>query len=79
MFKFNLSKISHRLTITYAVLFFAALALVSLATLVSIDYYMDLTSTQQLYSVNQVVENVIRSLNDIPKIVSNFSLYLPYG
>lgn len=68
MIKFRLSKISHRLTITYAMLFFVALALVNFATLFSINYYVNQTAAQQLQAVDQVIINDIKSLNDIPKM-----------
>lgn len=68
MIKFRLSKISHRLTITYAMLFFVALALVNFATLFSINYYVNQTAEQQLQAVDQVIINDIKSLNDIPEI-----------
>ncbi len=68
MIKFRLSKISHRLTIIYAMLFFAALALVNFATLFSINYYINQTATEQLQAVDQVIINDIKSLNDIPKM-----------
>ena len=68
MFKFRLSKISHRLTFTYAMLFFVALALVNFATLFSINYYVNQTAAQQLQAVDQVIINDIKSFNDIPKM-----------
>src|SRR5665647_1879532 len=68
MIKFRTSKISHRLTIIYAMLFFIALALVNAATLFSINYYMNQTSVQQLEAVNQVIINDVGTLNDIPNI-----------
>jgi len=68
MIKFKTSKISHRLTITYAMLFFVALALVNFATLFSINYYVNQTAVQQLQLVDQVIINDIKSLNDIPKM-----------
>jgi two-component system, OmpR family, sensor histidine kinase ArlS len=74
MIKFKLSKISHRLTIIYALLFFAALALVNAATLISINYYIDQTSKQQLGLVDQAIMNEVKTLNDIPNIdIKNIS------
>lgn len=74
MIKLKPSKISHRLTLTYAMLFFVALALVNFATLLSINYYINKTVAQQLESVDQVIKNDIKSLNDIPKIdIKKFS------
>lgn len=71
MFKFKPSKISHRLTIIYAILFFVALALVNAATLLSINYYINQTSAQQLKLVNQVIANEVKTLKDIPNIDLN--------
>lgn len=68
MIKYKPSKISHRLTITYALLFFVALALVNFATLFSIRYYINQTSAQQLHLVDQAIINDVKSLNDIPNI-----------
>lgn len=68
MKKSKLSKISHRLTITYALLFFAGLALVNFATLFSINYYVKQTVAQQLHAVDQVITNDVKSLADIPKM-----------
>ncbi|HWT75997.1 MAG TPA: ATP-binding protein [Mobilitalea sp.] len=68
MLKFKSTKISHRLTIIYAMLFFTALALVNFATVFGINYYINQTSVQQLQLVNQAIINDVKSLNDIPKI-----------
>ncbi|MEN3003979.1 sensor histidine kinase [Dehalobacterium formicoaceticum] len=68
MSKFKSSKISHRLTITYAMLFFAALALVNFATLFSTNYYINQTAAQQLQAVDRVIMKEIKSLNDIPQM-----------
>ncbi|SHI67306.1 sensor histidine kinase [Parasporobacterium paucivorans] len=68
MFKFRPTKISHRLTLTYAVLFFTALALVNFATLFSINYYINQTSAQQLWRVDQAIATDVKTLNDIPNI-----------
>lgn len=65
---FKSSKISHRLTIIYALLFFVAIALVNVATLFSIDYYINRTSVQQLQLVDQTILNEVKTLKDIPKI-----------
>ncbi len=68
MIKFKPYKISHKLTITYALLFFIALALVNFATLFSINYYINQNSTQQLKSVDQAIKSEVKLLNDIQKI-----------
>lgn len=68
MVKFKPTKISHRLTIIYAMLFFIALALVNVATLFSINYYINQTSAQQLRLVDQAIINDVKTLNDIPSI-----------
>ncbi|HVI39682.1 MAG TPA: histidine kinase dimerization/phospho-acceptor domain-containing protein, partial [Anaerovoracaceae bacterium] len=68
MMKFKLSKISHKLTILYALLFFAALLLVNAATLMSINYYINQTSAEQLKLVDQTLVNDIKTLGDIPNI-----------
>ena len=68
MVKFKPTKISHRLTITYAMLFFVALALVNFATLFGINYYIAQTAAEQLQLVDQAIINDVKSLNDIPKI-----------
>lgn len=68
MSKSKLSKISHRLTITYALLFFTGLALVNFATLFSINYYVKQNVAQQLQAVDQVITNDVKSLADIPKM-----------
>lgn len=49
-------------------LFFVALALVNAATLLSINYYINQTSEQQLKLVDQAIGNEVRTLNDIPNI-----------
>jgi signal transduction histidine kinase len=68
MLTFKTTKISHRLTIIYALLFFTALALVNAATLFSINYYINQTSAQQLQMVDQAIINDVKTLNDIPNI-----------
>ncbi len=68
MVKFKSGKISHRLTIIYAFLFFVALILVNAATLLSINYYINQTSAQQLELVDQAIVNDVKTLKDIPNI-----------
>lgn len=68
MAKFKLSKISHRLTMIYALLFFAAIALVNAATLLSVNYYINQTSEEQLGLVDQAIINEVKTLEDIPNI-----------
>lgn len=74
MIRFKLSKISHRLTIIYALLFFVALALVNVTTLISINYYTNQTSAQQLELVDHSIINEVKSINDIPNLdINNIS------
>ncbi len=74
MVKFKLSKISHRLTILYALLFFVVLLLVNAATLISINYYINQTSAEQLILVDQAIATEVKSLGDIPNIdIENIS------
>ncbi|MGB4437725.1 MAG: ATP-binding protein [Sedimentibacter sp.] len=68
MFKFKPTKISNRLTIIYALLFFAALTLVNFATLFSINYYINKTAVEQLWLVDHAITNTVKELNDIPII-----------
>lgn len=68
MVKFKYNKISHRLTVIYALLFFVALALVNAATLISIHYYINKSSEQQLELVNQTIINEVKTLEDINNI-----------
>ena len=68
MVKFKPTKISQRLTIVYAMLFFVALAVVNFATLLSVNYYINQTSAHQLQMVSQTIVSDVKSLNDIPKI-----------
>lgn len=65
---FKPTKISHRLTIVYATLFFLSLALVNLATLFGVVYYMYQISTEQLKLVDDFIISDVNSLHDIPKI-----------
>ncbi|OCZ49845.1 ATP-binding protein [Dehalobacter sp. TeCB1] len=67
-FTFKLRKISHRLTMVYALLFFVALVVVNAATLISLNYYMKQTSIQQLELINETVKQEITSLADIPMV-----------
>ncbi len=65
LFHFKIRKISHRLTIVYAVLFFVALISANAATLLSIYYYVHQTSVQQLERIDQTIKNEIRIQEDI--------------
>ncbi|MEI6579019.1 MAG: ATP-binding protein [Eubacteriales bacterium] len=71
IFRFKIKKISYRLTVVYALLFFTALVSVNTATLVSINYYMNQTSAQQLVLIAQAVKKEIKVLNDIQR--TNFT------
>jgi signal transduction histidine kinase len=74
MIKFKPSKLSHKLTITYGLLFFIALVLVNVATFLGIIFYLYDTAAKQLQLVDQVIISDVKSLNDIPKIdLENFS------
>jgi len=74
MIKMKLTKISHRLTMIYALLFFVALALVNAATLISINYYTNQTSAQQLELVDRSIVNEVKALKDIPNLdIKNIS------
>ena len=64
-------KISFRLTMVYGVLFFIALVLVNVATLLSISYYMDQTSAQQLRLIDQAIRKEIHSFRDIKTVDFN--------
>lgn len=64
-FPFQIKKISHKLTIVYALLFFVALVCVNAATLFSIGYYMSQSSIQQLELINGALKNEITTLDDI--------------
>ncbi|MDD3063837.1 MAG: HAMP domain-containing sensor histidine kinase [Massilibacteroides sp.] len=68
MIKTKPTKISHRLTIIYAMLFFVSLALVNAVTLFSIYYYINQTAAQQLMRVDQAIMSEVKTLNDIPNI-----------
>lgn len=86
MAKFKLSKISHRLTMIYALLFFVAIALVNVATLISINYYINQTSEEQLGLVDHAIINEVKTLEDIPnldiknisKMINNVDINLIY-
>ena len=67
-FPLHINKISHRLTIVYALLFFVALVLVNAGTLISINYYMDQTSKQQLEIINQAIKSEVKTVEDIQQI-----------
>lgn len=64
----QIKKISHKLTLVYALLFFVALVSVNAATLLSIEYYMNQTSIQQLEMINHAIKNEIQTLADIQQI-----------
>lgn len=64
----QIKKISHKLTLVYALLFFVALVSVNAATLLSIEYYMNQTSIQQLELINHAIKNEIQTLADIQQI-----------
>lgn len=68
MIKLKPTKISYRLTIIYAMLFFVALAMVNVATLFSINYYINQNATQQIKMVEAAIANEVKTLNDIPNI-----------
>lgn len=65
IFPFQIKKISHKLTIVYALLFFVALVCVNAATLLSIGYYMSQSSIQQLELIDSALKNEITTLDDI--------------
>jgi len=74
MIRFKLSKISHRLTMIYGLLFFVALAMVNVITLISINYYTDQTSAQQLELVDRSIVNEVKTLKDVPNLdIKNIS------
>lgn len=62
---FKIRKISYRLTIVYAVLFFVALVSVNAATLLSISYYMNQTSAEQIELIDQAINKEIKTVEDI--------------
>ncbi|WP_410513625.1 ATP-binding protein [Paenibacillus sp. BR2-3] len=66
--RLKIKKISHRLTIVYAVLFFVALVSVNAATLFSVSYYMNQSSKDQLELINQAVKKEIYVLQDVQEI-----------
>jgi len=68
IFPFHIKKISHKLTIMYALLFFVALVLVNAATLLSIGYYMNQTSVQQLDLINSSLKEEITVFDDTQRI-----------
>jgi len=68
IFPFQIRKISHKLTIMYALLFFVALVLVNAATLLSIGYYMNQTSVQQLDLINSSLKKEITVFDDTQRI-----------
>jgi signal transduction histidine kinase len=60
--------------VTYALLFFLGLVLVNAATLVSIEYYINQTTNQQLQVMDEAVAKEIKTIDDIPSIdLSNLS------
>nr|WP_315019601.1 ATP-binding protein [uncultured Aminipila sp.] len=64
----KIRKISYRLTIVYAVLFFVALVCVNAATLLSINYYMNRTSAEQIELINETIKKEIRTVEDVRPI-----------
>ena len=68
IFPFHIRKISHKLTIMYALLFFVALVLVNAVTLLSIGYYMNQTSVQQLELIDNAIKNEITVFDDTQRI-----------
>jgi two-component system sensor histidine kinase ArlS len=68
MYKLKLRKISNKLTIVYALIFFVALVSVNAAILFSINYYMNQTSIQQLELIDQGIKQEVRTFGDVPKI-----------
>lgn len=68
IFPLRIKKISHKLTIVYALLFFVALVCVNAATLLSIGYYMSQSSIQQLELIDNAIKNEITALEDIQQI-----------
>ena len=69
--RFTIKRISHRLTMVYAMLFFVALVSVNAATLLSVTYYMNQTSIQQLDSIDQALKGELKTLNDIQELDLN--------
>ncbi|AFA49478.1 sensor histidine kinase [Acetobacterium woodii] len=68
IFPIQLKKISHKLTVVYALLFFVALVCVNAATLLSIGYYMSQSSIQQLELIDSGLKKEITTLATIPQI-----------
>src|SRR5665647_2741926 len=67
-FPFHIKKISHKLTIVYALLFFIALVFVNAATLLSIGYYMNQTSVQQLELIDNTIKKEVTVFDDTQRI-----------
>src|SRR5665647_2740642 len=67
-FPFHIKKISHKLTIVYALLFFIALVFVNAATLLSIGYYMNQTSVQQLELIDNAIKKEVTVFDDTQRI-----------
>lgn len=63
--RFTIKRISHKLTMVYAILFFVALVSANAATFISISYYMNQISIQQLNSIDQAINEDIKTLQDI--------------
>lgn len=65
LFPLNIKKISYRLTMVYALVFFVALVLVNAGTLKCTDFYLKLTSQQQLDLIDTAVKSEVKTLDDI--------------
>lgn len=61
----KIKKISHRLTVIYAVIFSVALVSVNVATYTSISYYIYQTSSSQLEIMNAAISKEIVTKDDI--------------
>ena len=68
MLRFRPTKISYRLTITYAMLFFIAIALVNVATLFSINYYINQAAKEQILTMDEAIIKDVKTFKDIPNI-----------
>ena len=76
--------ISFRLTMFYAALFFVGLVFVTAATIISVKYYMDQQSIQQMESISEAIRNAIHSpadinnenLNNITQMYQNIDIVL---
>ena len=76
--------ISFRLTMFYATLFFVGLVFVTAATMISVKYYMNQQSIQQMESINEAIRNTIHNpadinnenLNNITQMYQNIDIVL---